>query len=43
MNITFAPLSSADVARPASACPTGVRLDACAAVACVADSGDGLP
>ena len=42
MNTTFSLLPSADAARPASACPAGVRLTAYAAVACVADSGDEL-
>ena len=43
MNTIFPPLPSADAACPASACPVGVRLAACAAVAYVTDSGDELP
>ena len=43
MSTTFPPLPSAAVIRPASADPVDVRLAACGAVVCVADSGDGLP
>ena len=43
MNTTFAPLPSAAAVRPASADPVDVRVAACGAVVCVADSGDGLP
>ena len=43
MSITFSPLPSAAAAPPASADPADVRLSACGAVVCVADSGDGLP
>ena len=42
MNTKCSPLPSADAARPASACPAGVHLAACAAIARVADSGNGL-
>ena len=43
MNTTFAPLPSAAAVRPASADPVDVRLAACGAVVCVADSGEGGP
>ena len=43
MSITFSPLPSTAAVRPASADPADVRLAACGAVVCVADSGDGLP
>ena len=43
MSTIFAPLPSAAAVRPALADPVDVRLAACGAVLCVADSGDGLP
>ena len=43
MNTTFAPLPSAAAVRSASADPADVRLAACGAFVCVANSGDGLP
>ena len=43
MNTTFAPLPSADAARPPSADPADVRLAACATVVCVTHPADELP
>ena len=43
MSTTFTPLPSAAAASTASVDATDVRLAACAAVICVADSADGLP
>ena len=42
MSTTFSPLLSAAAVRPATADPVDVRLAACGAVVCVADSDDGL-
>ena len=42
MSTTFAPIPFAAAVRPASADPANVRLAACGADVCVADSGDGL-
>ena len=42
MSTTFAPLPSASAVRPASADPADIRLAACGADVCVADSGYGL-
>ena len=43
MSTIFPPLFSAVAARPTSADPADVRLAACGATVCVADSCDGLP
>ena len=43
MNTTFAPLPFGAAAPPASADAADVRLTACAAGVCVADSADRLP
>ena len=43
MSTIFAPLPSAAAVRAVSADPIDVRLAACSAVVCVADSGDELP
>ena len=43
MSTTFAPLPSAAAVRPASADPVDVRLAACGAIVCIADSSDELP
>ena len=43
MSTTFAPLPFAVAVHPAWADPVDVRLAACGAVVCVADSGDELP
>ena len=43
MTTVFSPLPSAAAAPPASADAADVRLVACAAFVCVADSAEGLP
>ena len=43
MSTTFAPLLSAAAVCPTSTDPVDVRLAACGAVVCVADTSNGLP